>query len=134
MAVIRQRPTSVFGDVLGAQGEYSKTYTVDIDPELWKINDMRAIALVHRDHRNERFERQVINAGERSAGSASIRAIEADGTEAIISVANGTVTLNGSTAGVKVYNLAGIEMPNSGLRTGIYVVKAGTIQTKVIVK
>ncbi|MBD5187537.1 MAG: Omp28-related outer membrane protein [Bacteroidales bacterium] len=134
MAVIRQRPTSVFGDVLGAQGEYSKTYTVDIDPELWKINDMRAIALVHRDYRNERFERQVINAGERSADSASIRAIEADGTEAIISVANGTVTLNGSTAGVKVYNLAGIEMPNSGLRTGIYVVKAGTIQTKVIVK
>lgn len=136
MAVIRQRPTFVYGDALVESGDYSATYTVDLDPEEWKINDMRVVALLHRGPANHRFSRQVLNCGEAFVNTlhGSIFAVAADGTESIISVANGQVTVNGSTEGVKVYSLSGAAQINANLRPGVYVVSTDSITTKVIVK
>ncbi|MDE7335400.1 MAG: hypothetical protein K2N10_03695, partial [Muribaculaceae bacterium] len=137
MAIIRQRPTFVYGDVLAESGDYSATYTVDLDPEEWKLGDMRVVALLHRGPRNNRFSRQVLNCAEARVDptmEGSIFAVAADGTESIIRVVNGQVTVNGSTEGVKVYSLSGAALPNANLRSGVYVVSTDSIKTKVIVK
>lgn len=135
-AVIRQRPTFIYGDALVESGEYSASYTVDLDPEEWKLNDMRVVALLHRGPRNHRFSRQVLNCGEAYVDPehGSIFAVAADGTEATIRVANGQITVNGSTEGVTVYTLAGAAIPNSNIPQGVYVVSSNSIKTKVIVK
>lgn len=133
--IIRQRPTSVYGDKLIAAGDYSTTYTVDIDPEEWNTENMRVVALLHRRPNNKLFERQVINSGEVSLSTASIHEVAADGTMVTVTVTDSrAIEVNGSTEGVSVYTIGGKSVANANLVPGIYVISTNSIKTKVIVK
>lgn len=133
--IIRQRPTAVYGDKLIAAGDYSTTYTVDIDPEEWNTENMRVVALLHRRPNNKLFERQVINSGEVSLSTSSIHEVAADGTTVTVTVTdNRAIEVNGSTEGVSVYTTGGQSVANANLLPGIYVISTNNIKTKVVVK
>lgn len=132
--VIRQQPTPIWGVELDGDGDFVKTFSADIDPEEWKVDDMRVVALLHRSEKNDKFCRQVVNCNEAPLATSSIREITADGNEAVAVTAEGCVTVNGSTDGVRVYTLSGALTANRNLPAGMYIVNAGSVTAKVIVK
>lgn len=134
-SVIRQQPTPIWGVELEGDGTFSRSFKVEIDPEEWKQEDMRTIAVIHRSENNPKFSRQVINCAEADFVQSSIDEITTDGSsDAEVAVNAGTITFGGSPEGVRVYNTDGTQVPNSGLAAGLYVAVKGNISTKVLVK
>lgn len=133
--LIRQQPVPIWGDELDGDGNYSRSYVVEIDPEEWKQEDMHVVALLHRSENNIRTSRQVINCAEAAFGQSSIHEITLDGTSDVqVAVTDGTITVNGSTDGVRVYTLSGAQVANRSLAAGLYVVAKGAFTSKVLVK
>lgn len=133
--LIRQRPTPNFGEELteGA-GTFTRTYEIEIDPS-WKRNEMKVIAALTRDEKNDLFNRAVINCSEQAfdptgAGLANVTI----GEGSAITVVNGTVMVDGSAEGVEVYTPAGVRAANGSLASGIYMVKSAGATAKVLVK
>lgn len=135
MAVIRQQPTPMDGEELTEHsGDFTRTYKVEIDPT-WKPADMKVIAVINRTLSATLANRNVINVAETEMDpdGASISAVSADG-QTIVTVKNGSATVNGSTEGVEVYTAAGIRVNNSQLRPGVYVVRMENTVAKIIVR
>ncbi len=133
--LIRQQPVPIWGDELDGDGSYSRTYVTEIDPEEWKQEDMHVVALLHRSENNARFSRQVINCAEAAFGLSSIHEITLEGaSDAKVAVTDGTITINGSTDGVRVYTISGTQVANRSLPAGLYVVGKGQFTSKVLVK
>lgn len=115
--VIRQQPVPMWGVELDGDGDFSKQFNVEYDPEEWKLYDMRVVALLHRSETNSRFSRQVINCAE---------------SDYLASISE--ITLDDATGRQRIYNLSGVEVTNSNLTPGIYVVSNGKTASKIFVK
>ncbi len=116
--LIRQPPTPIWGVELDGDGEFSKVFTTEIDPEEWKPEDMHVLALLHRSENNNRLSRQVINCADAEFGSSSIHEI----------------SLGSQNKRQRVYTLSGTEVTGSNLSTGIYILTDGTTTSKIFVK
>lgn len=116
--LIRQQPTPIWGIELDGDGEFSKSFTTEIDPEEWKPADMHVVALLHRSENNALFSRQVINCAETEFDMTSIREI----------------SLGAKDKQQRVFTLSGTEVTGRNLPAGIYILTDGKSTSKVLVK
>lgn len=67
-----------------------------------------------------------------TADPTSIKGIDADANASVSVDADGTVRINGSTDGVAVYDLAGHRIANPLAAPGLYIVRKGSVATKIV--
>lgn len=132
--VIRLQLTEMYGEKIESEGEYTKKYTCELDPE-WNLDNMRVLAFVNRS--GERHgHMQVINSAETPVKSNSVEGI-ADNARKSFAV-EGCDIVAAPGFSVEVYTLDGARVAAKGLQPGIYVVKSagadGVAAMKVTVK
>ncbi len=133
-AIIRQQPTPIYGDVITeGSGNFTRTYEVEIDPT-WKAGDMKVLAVLNRTEKNTVYNRSVINVAEAPLDPANVGMAEIATDCQGVAVSGGSITVNGSTEGVEVYNIGGARVANTSLTTGVYVVRTADTAAKVFVK
>ena len=117
--VIRVQPTDMLGEEMD-EGDYSVTYPIELDED-WNWLNMRVVAFLQRPQTNPRFERNVINSGERRLSAvASLREITAD--EAMENAQ-------------EYYNINGMRLNSRPGNAGIYLVRTGNGEArKVLIK
>lgn len=117
--VIRLSLTEMYGDVVENEGEYTKTFKCELDPE-WNRDNMRVLAFLNRS--GERYgHMQVINSVETDIKGSSVKSIEDSARGSFTIEGNNIVASQGFS--VEVYTLDGTRAASYGLRPGIYIVK-----------
>lgn len=114
--VIRQQPVPIWGVELDGDGEFSKEFKTEIYPEEWKYEDMHVVALLHRSENNARLSRQVINCAEVRFVQSSIHEITTE------------------TQGQRIFTISGVEVTDSKLPAGVYIVTDGATTKKMFIK
>jgi hypothetical protein len=133
-ALIRLQPTDIYGVEI-KENNYSYSFDFTIDDETWKPADMKVVALLQRPQSNGVYERDVVNCAEAPLIVTGIKEVfAADGSRSTVEFADGTIIVNGSTAGVKVYTTSGMSVANANLPAGLYIVSTNSFTTKLIVK
>lgn len=132
--VIRAKLTPMYGDNIGASGNFSKTYLCDVDGE-WNLANMRVLAFVNRSE--ERYQHmQVLNSAESALVPTGVADIEAADGFAVYT--SGRDIMVSGADSFRVYSLDGRRVNSRDLLPGIYVVcaetPAGTVSKKVSVK
>jgi hypothetical protein len=133
-ALIRMQPTDIYGVEI-KENNYSYSFNFSLDDETWKPADMKVVALLQRPQSNGVYERDVVNCAEAPLIVTGIKEVfAADGSHSTVEFANGTITVNGSTAGVTVYTTSGMSVANANLPAGLYIVSTNSFTTKLLVK
>lgn len=136
--VIREILTYYWGDELTMNGnDYEQTFTIDIDTEAYKGENLYITAFLNRGEKNHHLQRQIINSDEASLNIESgINDVNSDNAYIAIETVGGQVLVNGQVG--ELYNLAGSRIINSNVAPGIYIVKAvvngETVSRKLVVK
>lgn len=117
--VIRLSLTEMYGDKIESEGEFSKKFTCELEPE-WNRDNMRVVAFLNRS--GERHgHMQVINSVETGLKANSVKSIESGALKSFAIEGHDIVAAPGY--GIEVYTLDGTRVSASGLRPGIYIVK-----------
>lgn len=136
--VIREILTYYWGDELQMNGaNYEQTFTIDIDTEAYKGENLYIAAFLNRGEKNHHLQRQIINSDEASLNIESgINEVNSDNANIAIETVGGQVLVNGQVG--ELYNLAGSRIINNNVAPGIYIVKAvvngETVARKLVVK
>lgn len=138
--VIRDIATDAFGDALtlNDDGTFSKKYTIELDPE-WKLDNLRAVAFVHRSLDNPIRHREVLNANEAKMNQENAtKLINGNGTAVIAYQDGNRIAVSGEYNSFTLFNVAGEPVYNQGLEKGVYIVKINTnngeLVRKVVIK
>jgi hypothetical protein len=116
--VIRVQPCDIHGEEM-AEGDYSVTYPFELDED-WNWLNMRVVAFLQRPQTNDKFDRNIINSGERRLSAvASISEITAD--EALDNAQ-------------EIYNIGGQRLSRRPTTPGIYLVRSGNQAQKVVIR
>lgn len=132
--IIRDVLTDMWGDELAQTGgDYSQSFTVELDPD-WNKSNLYIAAFLSRSVENPVLSRNVINSAEGVIGwPNAIYGVEKD-QEPTVTSHDGMVYIDGESRGVEVYNLAGTRLENSNLADGVYLVKKDNVVAKVLVR
>lgn len=131
--IIRDILSDFWGNELSqTSGEYTQSFTVELDPE-WNTNNLYIAAFLNRSVENTEFNRNIINSNEGNINAPeSVLSIKT--AKDNITTENGTVYVNGCSRDVEVYNLAGARVNNKNLPAGIYIMQKNDTRAKVLVK
>ncbi len=132
--IIRDILTDYYGDALTQTGgDYTQSFTVELDPE-WNKDNLYVAAFLNRDINNSLLQRNIINSNEGNINwPEAVTSVNND-NDVKVTTLNGTIYVNGSTNNVEVYNLAGVRLNNNRLPGGVYLVQYNDTTAKVLVK
>lgn len=132
--LIRLSLTEMYGDRLDGEGEFSRKFSCELEPE-WNIGNMRVLALLNRSGESH-GHMQVINSCETSLKGSGVQGMAAMTEKGFGIHGRDIVPLPGFTT--EVYTAAGTRVSGTGLCPGVYLVRsagaAGTVTRKVIIK
>lgn len=121
--VIREIITDFWGDSLKQSGgDYEQKYTIDIDLEEYKGENLYIMAHLNRGPQNNNLNRNIINSAEMDLGIESSVDNIINDSQYIIRLEGGKILVDNQVA--TVYNLAGSQVLNENVAPGIYIVKA----------
>ena len=132
--IIRDVLTEYYGDQLKKTGgDYTQSFTVELDPE-WKKSNLYVAAFLNRSIDNTTFKRNIINSNEGSINWPEAVSSVNNDNNAKVTTLDGAIYVNGSTDNVQVYNIAGARLNNSNLPGGVYIIRHNAMTAKVLVK
>ena len=121
--VIREIITDFWGDSLNqSSGDYEQAYTIDIDLEEYKGENLYIMAHLNRGPQNNNLNRNIINSTEMELGIESSVDNIINDSQYIIRLEGGKILVNNQVA--NLYNLSGSQVLNENVAPGIYIVKA----------
>lgn len=131
--IIRDILSDFWGNELSqASGEYTQSFSVELDPE-WNTDNLYIAAFLNRNVENTEFNRNIINSNECNINAPEAVTSIKPGKDKI-TTENGTIYMNGCSRNVEVYNLAGARLNNKNLPAGIYLIQHNDTRAKVLVK
>lgn len=132
--IIRDILTEYYGDQLEKTGgDYTQSFTVELDPE-WKKSNLYVAAFLNRSIDNTTFKRNIINSNEGSINWPEAVSSVNNDNNAKVTTLDGAIYVNGSTDNVQVYNIAGARLNNNNLPGGVYIIRHNAMTAKVLVK
>lgn len=115
--LIRWQCSGIYGDMINGSGNFSKDYTVELDPE-WKLGDLKVVAMLNRGVNLNPFKMQIINSCEASATGGSFIA-DLDQDMPVVYVENGQLIVKGDYDSVRVFDVAGVELSPANIGRGL---------------
>ena len=129
---------AILGDIWGKEvtwnGDvYTAEFKTTIDSD-WEADNMNIVAFLTDEDYDSRYYHYSMNAAQVKLGG-NTTAIETNAFDGLrIDVANGTINVAGDYKTFSVYNMQGVEVENSNLVSGIYLVKVQTNKQVVVLK
>lgn len=131
--IVRDILTPYWGEPLQNQsGEYKMSFTADVYPE-YNLDNLYVVAFLNRAEENGVMRHQIINSNLANIGTSQAVNTIANDNEAVVAVTDGVIYINGS-ADVEVYSIAGAQVANNQLVSGVYIARMGDIVAKVSVR
>ena len=121
--VLRKVLSDVWGDNLDISSyDFEKTFSAELDPS-WNKNNLRVVAFVS-NYDNDTSLRRVYNTAEASISTESAIESVTPASHQPFSLIDGRIVANEGFTLQGIYDVAGRNVANGNLSTGLYIVKA----------